>query len=626
MCFKKTQDRALCHHMLQAMARLWVRAVPCRAVMWRTRHVFHAACFSFLYALTLRAQSVVVTGSAQPVPLDEADRSVHVLDKLSEKSPLFGGFFQLLQLDSSIDLQQRGPGVQGDITIRGGTFGQTLVLIDGIRINDVQTGHHNMDLPVPLDAIGEMQVLLGSGSTFYGSDAMAGVVNVITRVADPGELVFRSAVGSFGTNTESGFFSFNAGPLSQQFSFERALSEGFEDDREYRNTSGSSESILRTKWGTTRIFLSALDRPFGANQFYGDYNSWERTKTWYTALHQDFGKDTEFTFSYRRHADLFVLLRDDPQIYTNRHADETYDVALRRHNDLTKVLRLSYGAEGIDDSIVSNNLGNHLRRQGAVYANLDMRALKRFSFSVGVREQFYGHQQAFFAPTVSGGAWLSKDVKLRASVSRAFRLPTYTDLYYSDPANLGNPNLKPEEAMSYEAGIDWHLPRRWRAFATGFDRDEKNGIDYVRSSSDLPWQAMNFDHLRFYGVETGVEAEFVHSQKVSVQFTALHGAQSAEGGNESKYVFNYPTQDAAVAWQMLTPRGILARTRLGVVKRYQLNPYALWDVSVAWTKPRIRPYVQLTNLTNTSYEEIMGVNMPGRAVLVGVEIQAWKQR
>jgi iron complex outermembrane receptor protein len=299
---------------------------------------------------------------------------------------------------------------------------------------------------------------------------------------------------------------------------------------------------------------------------------------------------------------------------------------MRRHNDLSKLLRLSYGAEGVQDSIVSNNLGNHLRRQGGVYANLDMRALRRFSLSVGVREQFYGHQQAFFAPTVSGGAWLSKQVKLRASVSRAFRLPTYTDLYYSDPSNLGNPNLKPEEAMSYEAGVDWHLPRHWRAFATGFDRNVKNGIDYVRSSHNLPWQAMNFDRLRFYGAETGLEGDFVHSQKVVVQYTAMHGAQADEAGLESKYVFNYPTQEAVASWQILTPQGLLARTRVGVVKRYQLNPYALWDASIAWTRSRIRPYVQLTNLTNTSYEEIMGVNMPGRAVLAGVEVLAWKKR
>jgi iron complex outermembrane receptor protein len=369
-----------------------------------------------------------------------------------------------------------------------------------------------------------------------------------------------------------------------------------------------------------------MDRPFGADQFYGPYNSWERTKTWYSAVHQSLGDNTELSFSYRRHTDLFVLLEDDPQVYTNRHADQAYDAAVRRHNDITKLIRISYGAEGIENSIISNNLGTHLRRQGALYTNFDMRALKRFSLSAGVREEFYGHHEAFFAPTVSGGVWLSSSIKVRASVSRAFRLPTYTELYYSDPSDLPNPNLKPEQAMSYDGGIDWHFRPHWRAFATVFDRDEKNGIDYVRNSAAVPWQAENFDHLRFTGVESGVEGDLAHSQKISVQFTGIHGALQDEGGLQSEYAFNFPSQNAVVTYQILTSKGLLARTRLGVVHRYQLNPFALWDVSVAWTHYRVRPNLQLTNLTNTNYEDFIGVNMPGRAALVGVEIQAWKKR
>ena len=148
----------------------------------------------------------------------------------------------------------------------------------------------------------------------------------------------------------------------------------------------------------------------------------------------------------------------------------------------------------------------------------------------------------------------------------------------------------------------------------------------MRASASLPWQAMNFDRLRFTGVETGLEAELPHSQRVTVLFTAIHGALAEEGGQQSKYAFDYPSQNAVGSWQMLTEKGLLARTRLGVVRRYQMNPYALWDVSVAWTRSRIRPYLQLTNLANTRYEEIIGVNMPGRAAMVGLEIQAWKKR
>jgi iron complex outermembrane receptor protein len=565
-----------------------------------------------------RTETVVVTGTIQPLPLDEADRSVSVYD-LPARVTLFGNLGDVLQLDSSVDLQPRASGVQGDISIRGGSFGQTLVLINGIRVDDAQSAHHNFDIPAPIDAIDRIEILRGSGSTLYGADAVAGVVNVITRIDDQPELRFRSGIGSFGTNTQSGFFSFGAGLLSQQFSFERELSTGFRPDRDYRNLSGASETHIRTVLGATSIYLAGLDRPFGADQFYGNYPSWERTKTWFASLRQDLGANTDFTFAYRRHTDLFVLFRDDPQVYTNRHADETWDAALRRRDNLSSFATLSYGAEGTADSIDSTNLGDHHRRRGAVYANFDARALRRFSFSWGGREEFFGHGERVFTPSVSGGAWLSSTVKLRVSASRAFRLPSYTDLYYSDPANLGNPNLKPEKAMDYEGGFDWRPNTRWRVSGTVFQRREKNNIDYVRNSPGDIWQATNFDSLNFTGVEALVEGQLPHSQQVGLQYTALHGAKAVLGTLQSKYVFNYPSNQAIASWQMLAHNGILARTRLGVTDRFARSVYALWDVDVAWTHSRVRPYLQLSNLTNANYQELIGIAMPGRSALVGIE-------
>ena len=568
-------------------------------------------------------ETVIVTGTAQPLPLEESDRSVNVV--VAPNTLLLGSFANLLQLDSSVDLQQRAPGVQADISIRGAGFADTLVLLNGMRINDAQTGHHNFDVPVPLDAIRQIEILRGTGSTLYGSDAVGGVVNVLTRVADPAELVFRGSVGSFGTNTQSGFFSFSQAALSQQFSFERELSTGFEDDREYRNSSVSSDTLLRTPLGATHLFLSALDRPFGANDFYGNYHSWERTKTWYAALQQDLGKNTFVGFSFRRHTDLFELFRDNPLLDANRHADEIWDAVVRRHNDFSPVIRLSYGAEGTGDRVQSSNLGDHHRNQAAAYGVLDLRSIKRFSLSLGAREEFFGHRQTFFAPTVSGGAWLSGTLKLRAAVGRTFRRPTYTDLYYEDPADLGNPNLKPEEAMNYEGGLDWHFHPHWRASAAVFDRNEKNGIDYVRASLYDPWQATNFDHLHFLGLETNLDGQLPHSQQVSVSYTAIRGSQSVLNGLASKYAFNYPVHQAVASWQMLSPQGILARARFGVLNRYGQDPYALVDLYLGWSRFRLRPYLQLTNVTDTRYQEITGVDMPGRAATVGVEILAWRR-
>ncbi len=570
-------------------------------------------------------QTVVVTGVAAPLPLEELDRSVDVIGNLPKELILFNGLQNLLQLDSSVDLGERAPGVQSDISIRGGTFGQTLILINGLRVSDAQSAHHNFDIPVPLDAVSHIEILRGTGSTLYGSDAIGGVVNVLTRVNPGPELVLRAAGGSFGTNSQGGRFSFGDTQASEQLSFDRELSDGFEEDREYRNLAGSSETWLHTRLGSTRLFFSGLDRPFGANQFYGNYLSWERTKTWYAALTQDLGENTLFTFSFRRHTDLFELFRDYPDLDANRHSDESWDTTLRRHNDLSRFARLSYGAEGTYDSIESTNLGRHYRRQGAAYGVFDFRSLRRFSLSVGAREDFFAHRQTFFAPTVSGGYWLAGSLKLRASYSRAFRRPTYTDLYYHDPADYGDPNLKPEQAANYEAGLDWYFHPRWRASTTFFDRGEKNGIDYVRSSISDPWVATNFDRIRFLGVESGVTGTLPHAQQVSVQYTGLHGSQPLSAGLESKYLFNYPVNEAVAAWQILSAHGLLARTRVGVLQRYRHDAYALWDLNIGWTHSRFHPYLQLANVTDTRYQEIDGVDMPGRSVTVGLEICAWRR-
>ena len=135
---------------------------------------------------------VIVTGTFDPIPLEEADRPVRAFDTRS-LSLVTNTFADFLRLDSSLDLRQRAPnGLQGDLSIRGAGFGQTLVLLDGLRLNDVQSGHHNLDVPVPLEAVTRIEVLKGSGSTLYGSDAIGGVVNLITRSPDKTELRLRT--------------------------------------------------------------------------------------------------------------------------------------------------------------------------------------------------------------------------------------------------------------------------------------------------------------------------------------------------------------------------------------------------------------------------------------------------
>ncbi len=566
-----------------------------------------------------REEQTVVTGTFTPVPATEIDRSVSVIDP-RETPLLYHHWTDYLQLDPSIDFQQRAAdGVQADLSIRGSGEGQTLVLLNGLRMDDVQSDHHDLDLPVPTESIARIEILRGAGSTFYGSDAVSGAINIITGPPKYSEFRVGAGIGNFGVNQESLSASFLTGKIDEQLSVARDFSTGFIPDRDYRSLTIFSNNGVQTALGRSLIMLGYGDKPFGADQFYGDFPSWERTKSWFAGLKQDLGSKTEFYFGYRRHSDEFILVRDDPSKYENNHIDESWQASLRRKQSLGKYSTLFYGGEGYYESISSNNLGQHYRSHGAVYADYDVLALSRFSFSIGAREEFFDSHGSEFSPSVAAGFWLKAGWKLKGSASRAFRLPNYTDLYYSDPANIGNPNLLPETAWSYEGGLLWDRGGRYKAEVTVFERREHNDIDYVRASPTDRWQAENIGRLNFTGLETSLEVRLPHRQKLDFAFTGLHGAQNVPMGLQSKYLFNYPIEDGVVAWQGVLPGNFVARTRIGVTNRFGQDPYGIWDASIGREFRNIAAHLGFSNLTSTQYEELVGVAMPGRSVVFGME-------
>ena len=476
-------------------------------------------------AIPQQSESVVVTGTFIPAPLSENDRSVDSIDT-TQTPLLFTSDFDYLRLDPDIDLQQRAPnGVQGDLTILGSTFAETLVLLDGLRMNDAQTAHHNLDIPIPIEAISRLEILHGAGSTFYGADAMGGAVNFITAPAHAIELRLLAGVGNQGFNQQHMLAKGFIANWSETIAADRDFSTGFIPDRNYRNTLASSETTYKSLLGLTDVIFAGSDRPFGANDFYGDYPSYERTKNWFASAQQDLGRETAAAFGFRRHTDEFILFRDDPAIYENNHIDQSWQAALRRHQMLRENTTLSYGAEAQGDSIQSNNLGDHARNREAVYGNVDFRdlslfGLRHFSFSAGaLAKNSLAAAPTSSRPTVAGGVWLKTTLKLHASVSRGFRIPTYTDLYYSDPTTIGNPLLKPESAWSLESGAEWNPSSRISAAITFFQRWDHNLIDYVQYAPGEVFQATNIDNLHFTGVEANATFHLAHNQQIELAYT-----------------------------------------------------------------------------------------------------------
>jgi iron complex outermembrane receptor protein len=569
-------------------------------------------------------QTVTVLGAPEPVGLGESARAVSVQDMQTQ--PLdFQTPEDYLRTDPSVDIQQRGPaGIQSDVSIRGTTFEQTLVLLNGFRINDAETSHFNLDLPVPQAMLGSANVLRGAGSTLYGSDALGGVIDfqTVQPVADTVQL--RAGAGSFGENEQTFLGSATGKAFGHEASGilagERYFSDGFITDRDYRTEDASAGARVHTLIGSSDVLLATSDREFGANQFYGNYESAERTKAWFGSLRQELGANTEAAVAYRRHTDEFILLRYDPSVYENNHIDQSWQAVLRRHDDLGRAGTLYYGLEEDTDSIHSNNLGIHGRNRGAGYADLDLHLHDFATLSIGLREEILSGGQSVFSPSLSGSVRIQQNVKLRASAGSGFRLPTFTDLYYSDPTTIGNASLKPEYGWNFDGGADWFPTPRSLVSATVFYDRQHDTIDYVRANSSDKWMASNLTHVRFAGVETAAQWQLPRGQQVKLGWTLLDGAQNALNGLESEYVANYPVNNASAEWSGNFAHGLQARTRVGVRQRYGSTPYAVWDTYLSRDAGWWRPYLQMTNLSNTGYQEIAMVNMPGRAFVGGVEV------
>jgi iron complex outermembrane receptor protein len=587
-------------------------------------------------ALPIRVDSVVdsieVTTTVEPLPFAESDRSVEEL--LPREMPAgTDSVVDLLRTDPSLNIQARaGEGVQADLSIRGTTFEQSLVLVNGFRVNDPETGHLNLDIPVPLDAITRIDILHGSGSTFYGSDSIGGAVNLITSEPAPGfTLVARSGAGNFGSLENHLRAAYANGPFADQLTGSRDQSDGFAYDRNYASNAVANETWLKSAPGTTDILLASSDRPYGANNFYGDYPSWERTKAWLATIQQQLGSRTAASFGYLRHTDEFVLFVAQPAIYENNHITTSYEGALRRADELARNTTLAYGLEESGDSIHSNSLGEHARNQGAGYANLSLRSLRRFSLSIGAREEVLSGQGSVFSPSAAAAFMLTKTIRLRASAGHGFRQPTYVDLYYSDPATIGNPNLKPESSWSYEGGLDWTPATGRITFtAVGYRLNQTDAIDYSKQqlataalTEAEPWQAVNVPTLDITGAETSLRIRLSGTQQLQLSYTANHSG-NLPPNYISEYAFNYAAQNAIFGYTGSFGQ-LTAHTQVNIVQKTTQTAYPLWDIDLARNTGRVRPYLRLLNLANTGYTEIPFVPMQGRTIMGGMELN-WSKR
>ncbi len=579
-------------------------------------------------------QASITVTSPEPLPLDAPDRSVRSFSLWTPAEqaalPLFASPVDLLRLDPSLTLQERSPGtVQADLSLRGSTFEQTLVLVDGLRLNDPETGHLNLDLPLPLEAIQRFDILHGSGSTLFGSDAIGGAVNLITLAPQHGEATLRLGGGSLNATEQHLSLSVVTAKAAARLTADRDTSDGFfyqgQDDRGFHSNTLALDSFLTLspKLAPTEILLGVSDRPYGANLFYGPYDSAERTKGWFAAIRQPLPAGLFADFSYRRHTDEFILFVQNRAAYENNHKDTLWQADLRRTSTLSTKFALDYGLEADGDSIASNSLGRHARNQGAGYASLTVHSLRRLTFQVGAREEVLheigvGAAQVF-TPTAAAGYDLGRGLRLHAAAGRGFRLPTYVDLYYADPTTIGNPNLKPETSQSYEGGLDF-TRGKLHLGATGYTLRQTNAIDYSKTSAAAPYQATNVGQIAYSGVESTATYRLGSHGQLDLGYTFVR-APPPPAGLISEYAYNFASNNGSFAYQTSFGQ-VSARTQLSVVQQTQHTAYPLWTLALTRNRGFVRPYFRASDLANVSYQELPGVPLPGRILMGGI-VLSW---
>jgi iron complex outermembrane recepter protein len=566
-------------------------------------------------------EHVVVTATATPVGFAEVARSVVVLTREQIQRLPVRSVAELLAYVATVDVRTRGPaGLQADFSVRGASFGQTLVLVDGIRLNNPQSGHHNSDIPVLVQDIERVELLAGAGASLHGADAFGGAINIITRRDGRTR---QGSISAGGDGFVDGHVTADvpAGGRAISLGAGFSRSDGFAADRDFRTVTAG----IRAPFGSrSHVTLAHVDKDFGAAGFYGPSPSREWTaQTMVSADHvleARGGWQPTLRGSYRTHGDRFLWDARRPGQFENRHRTHMTVGSFRADRIFSERTRLHVGADGGNDWISSSNLGEHTIGRGSVLAEIRHRAGTRASLTSGLRYDGYTRFGSSLSPSVAASLWISAPVKLRASAGHAFRVPTFTELYYTDPGHRAVADLRPERGWTYEAGADWMPAPGWVASATTFLRRDRDVIDWVRDTPTERWRTANVQRLRTVGLEFGARRVLPGGGTVDLQYAWLSSDADAVA-SFSKYVLDYARHRLVASSSLSLPWNLGLGGRLGVTSRVDGRDYALLDLRLSRTfGGRTRVFVEGTNLLDTDYQEIRGVDMPGRWMRAGLDV------
>lgn len=583
-------------------------------------------------AKILTLNDIIITGRGNPIDYFQRNQSMTLLkaDKLALLPSR--SLSEALSYTSGVDVRQRGlNGMQADISIRGGSFEQTLILVNGFKMVDPQTGHHAMNIPFTVNAIDQIEVTKGPATNMFGQSALAGAVNFVSNLSGKTFVKAQTYAGSFGTAGINVTMSAPIKGWNQKLSMGFDRSNGHWSNSDFDNKQISYEGGKTLKKQYLLVMLAYSDRKFGANGFYSNKfpDQWESTQNAFAGLRYNvfFRKATWVNrLSTRTNRDEFRLKRNDPGFYTNRHFSETYSLESILNGKFLSNWQYHLGIEHRIEALNSSNLGLRNRQYSSAFGDVIFKTGK-WTATTSLLVFQYSDVPLSVLPSIQCAFQLNEQNRLYANLAKSNRIPTYTELFYADPSNIGNPDLKPEYANSAELG--WFKNGKLYLEGNVFYRQTYNMIDWVRDSSSVipnpnKWKPVNIAEVRFYGLEATVRKTFVYPAEfkpnfLDLSYTYIQATHVFDENVESRYAYSNLKHQLIAKFSFQFSKFGSMQVNYRFIQRVSNPAYQLVDLKlISGNLKGFNLFVEANNLTNTNYVEAGFVQMPGRWFKVGL--------
>jgi len=571
---------------------------------------------------------VIIEGKFLSLPYRKVSENIEIITREQIKKIPANSIEDLLSYCSGIDVRKRGVSdLQADVSIRGGSFEQVLLMVNGVRMNDSQTGHNMMNIPFNLDSVERIEIIKGPAARRFGQNAYSGAINIVTKITGEGKYSISTTGGDFGTWSLGGSVDFGGEKFGNFIQINKSKSLGYRDNTDYDIKNIWYNNQFRIPNGKLRLQAGFVEKKFGANGFFATSMHKEQYEeiqnSLVSAIYEQKYRNIGINASlyWRRAQDMYVLERNNPVKYRNMHIGNNYGGELNiSYKSLLGVTGI--GTDLHEEDLRSNNLGSRNRFVNQVFAEHHFSFFKNKLAAIpGISWVNYPSIGNFFYPGLDLGFSVNNQVKLYTNIAKVHRVPSYTDLYYKSSIEQGNPNLKPENATSYELGLNYE--NGLLSFKAGlFGRRSKNSIDWTKTDDQSIWTAENVSKITTNGVE--IEASYRISsfvRDISMGYTYLDNeAVNKDLGINSRYgLENLRHQYNAklnLAYQKFIGEIIYQYNN-----RVSLENYNLLDAKISFNIRYLETFLVVNNICNTKYTGANLVPMPMRWFQLGLKIK-----